>query len=85
MYNYLYPSAEYEEVQPSRFYFECKKLSINGELLISSKACSNRSSTIVAHWPNVIGIDPQGEAPLRAGIIQYFFVTNYNSNPKRQM
>ena len=48
-------------------------MSVDGELYVCSKSRSQRSSAIVAHWPNVIGIDPRAEAPLRAAIDSYFF------------
>ena len=45
---------------------------INGEEYTSEKSRSERSSIIAAHWPGVIGIDPRGEAELRAGSITCF-------------
>ena len=73
-YSVLYPSTDYELVEPSRLYLESKQININGEQYISNKSRSERSRAIVAHWPNqVLGIDPTGESPLRAGIISYFF------------
>ena len=63
MYNCLYSSEEYD-IQPSRFYLECKQVFVNGELFLSSKSRSQRSNAIVAHWLNISGIDTSGEAPL---------------------
>ena len=71
MYNCLYSSEEYD-IQPSRFYLECKQVFVNGELFLSSKSRSQRSNAIVAHWLNISGIDTSGEAPLRVGIVSYF-------------
>ena len=45
---------------------------INGEEFISEKSRSAKSSLIAAHWPGVVGIDPQGEAPLRVGSVISF-------------
>ena len=39
MYNCLYSSEEYD-IQPSRFYLECKQVFVNGELFLSSKSRS---------------------------------------------
>ena len=75
MYSVLYPSTDYALVEPSRLYLESKQININGEQYISSKSRSEQSRAIVAHWLNqVLGIDPTGESPLRAGIISFFFV-----------
>ena len=71
MYNCLYSSEEYD-IQPSRFYLECKHVFVNGELFVSSKSHSQRSNAIVVHWLNISGIDTSGEAPLRVGIVSYF-------------
>ena len=71
MYNCLYSSEEYD-IQPFRFYIECKQIFVNGELFLSSKSHSQRSNAIAAHWLNISGIDTSGEAPLRVGIISYF-------------
>lgn len=49
----------------SRFYKEYKRYIINCEEYTSSKARSQRSTAIAAKWPNVLGIDSQGEAPFR--------------------
>ena len=70
MYHVLYPTANIAEVP--RLYTECKKLMINHEEYISAKARSQRSSTIAAYWPNVLGIDTQGEAPLRIAQVESF-------------
>ena len=56
MYNCLYSSEEYD-IQPSRFYLECKQVFVNGELFLSTKSRSQRSNAIVAHWLNISGID----------------------------
>ena len=45
---------------------------INGEEHSSEKSRSERSSIIAAHWPRILGIDPRGEAELRAGSITCF-------------
>ena len=53
----------------SRFYRQSKNLAINHEQYISSESRSNRSHVIAAHWPGVIDIDIEGEAPMRVGVI----------------
>ena len=73
MYALLYPPSQYELSEPSRFYLQCKQVYLNDELFVSIKSHSQRSPAIVAHWPNVIGIDTQGEAPLRVGLVSFFF------------
>ena len=61
-YSVLYPSTDYELVEPSHLYLESKQININGEQYISSKCRSERSRAIVAHWSNqVLGIDATGE------------------------
>ena len=72
MYKLIYPPAAYKILHFDRFYKEIRQLYIGGELLISAKSRSQRSSAIVAHWPGVIGIDPRGEAPLRVGLVDHF-------------
>ena len=75
MYSVLYPSTDYELVEPSRLYLESKQININGEQYISSKSRSERSWAIVAHWPNqVLGIDPTGESPSELVSFLIFFV-----------
>jgi hypothetical protein len=70
MYQVLYPSLNVTEVP--RLYRECKKMIINHEEYISSKARSQKSSAVAAKWPGVVGIDAHGEAPLRiAQVISY--------------
>ena len=70
MYTVLYPTATIVEV--SRFYKESKKCIINNEEYISSGSYSNKSKAIAAKWPNIVGIDTQGEAPLRIGTVPAF-------------
>lgn len=69
MYNCLYPNSEIKHI--SRFYYQSKNLSINHEEYISTASRSKRSP-VAAHWPGVIGIDLQGEAPMRVGVINSF-------------
>lgn len=69
MYSCLYPAIH---VEKSRFYKEYKKCMINGEEYISNNSRSQRSTAIAAKWPNVIGIDKQGEASVRIGRIISF-------------
>ena len=74
MYNHLYSPANYALVQPSRFYLASKQVTINGSTFISTNSRSKRSSGVIAHWPEVLNrIDSRGEAPLRAGVVTYFF------------
>ena len=77
MYDTLYSSSEHKIVRISRFYTESKQLSVHGLQLISSKARSQRSSAIVAHWRNHnSGIDSTGRIPLRVGIVTSFMCHN---------
>ena len=71
MYEYLYPNSSIQQL--SRFYFQSKQLIINEEEFISTHSRSQRSCSIVAHWPGVIAIDARGEAPMRVGVITQFF------------
>ena len=75
MYKVLYPPPEYDVVQPSRFYLEFKQVTINGETFISKKSRSQRSTAVVAHWPNTTctGIDEHVQCPMCVGIVSYFF------------
>ena len=70
LYELIYPDCE---VQVSRQYLKCKKVLIGGEEYITSEARSSRSAAVIAHWPNVIGIDKLGEAPARVGILTSIF------------
>ena len=70
MYSILYPSSTINQV--SRLYLEARQMLINSEEFISEKSRSAKSSLIAAHWPGVVGIDPQGEAPLRVGSVISF-------------
>lgn len=70
MYEHLYPSLI---AKISRFYFEIKQVSVHGLQLISSKARSQRSSGIVAHWRDDRGIDSTGKYPLQVGTVNFFF------------
>ena len=71
MYKKLYTDAI--SVGLSRFYFEHKQLTINGEEYISTHSLSKRSAVIVAHWPNDSGeIDSTGTAQPRVGKISSF-------------
>ena len=70
MYDLLYP--EHHITNISRFCLESKRMLINGEEFISTKARSQRSSTVAAHWPAVIGIDSLREAPVKVGISSSF-------------
>ena len=56
----------------ARLYKECKKVTINQEEYISTKARSDRSCAIAAKWPGVVGIDPRGEAPFRIAHVVSF-------------
>lgn len=66
MYDLLYPGHHITNL--SRFCLKSKQMLINNEEFISTKARSQRSSTLAAHWPVVIGIDHLGEAPVRLGL-----------------
>ena len=70
MYSVVYPNSTVTQL--SRFYLEARKMLINGEEHTSEKSPSERSSIFAAHWPGVLGIDPHGEAELRAGSITCF-------------
>ena len=70
MYQVLYPTANITEIP--RTYRDSKKLIINREEFISSRSRSEKSYAIAAHWPNVVGIDSQGEAPLRIAKCESF-------------
>ena len=70
MYNSLYPGRDIAKL--SRFYKEYKKCIINCEEYNSSHSRSQRSTAIAAKWPNVLGIDTRGEAPLRIGNVVSF-------------
>ena len=73
MYGFLYPSNMFKIIQISRFYLESKHIFVHGLQLISTKARSERSAAIVAHWRNGNCIDLTGQAPLKAGIITSIF------------
>lgn len=76
MYSLLYPTAI---VTFTRFYYQYKKLLINGEEFLCDISSSKRSSTVAAKWPNVVNVDPYGDAPLRIAQVHYFIEHN---NPK---
>ena len=57
----------------SRFFYESKTITINGEEFISLSSRSQRSPAIATHWPGVIGIDGNGEAVLRVRMGVSFF------------
>lgn len=69
VYHLLYPKSEFEIITVSRFYHEGKQIQVNGELFITNQSRSKHSAAILAHWPGVIGIDVQGESPVRVGIL----------------
>ena len=46
---------------------------MNSEEFITVQSRSQRSSALIAHWPGVVGIDTQGEAPVRVGILMSIF------------
>ena len=71
MYALLYPTSDIEHI--NRFYYQSKGIVINNEDFISTGSRSNKSSTVAAHWPGVLNIDPLGEAPLRVGVVTFFF------------
>ena len=71
MYKLLYSNSSIISI--SHFYYECKQMLINNEEFISSNSRSQRSPAIVAHWPNISGIDPHGNAPLRIGLAVSYF------------
>jgi hypothetical protein len=76
MYSHLYVSSETtctEIIRVSRFYLESKQVSLHGLQLLSTKARSQRSAAVVAHWRNRSGIDPSGQSPLQVGIITSIF------------
>ena len=73
MYSHLYDSTTHEIVKVSRFYVESKHITINSLQLLSTKARSQRSAAIVAHWRNQTGIDLSGQTPVRVGIVNSFF------------
>ena len=57
----------------SCFYKEFKTVVINGEEYISVKSRSQRSATVIAHWPSLNRtIDTMGEAPCKIGNVQSF-------------
>ena len=68
MYNTLYPSINI--IWISRFYKETKKVVINGEEYISTKARSDRSSIIMAQWRRSGNIDSTGKEPPCIGTIR---------------
>ena len=70
MYAYLYPN--YIVADLDRFYNQSKNIIINNEEFVSTASRSTRSPAIAAHWPGVLDIDPNGEAPLRIGILTCF-------------
>lgn len=71
MYSHLYGTSEV--VRVSRFYLESKQVSSHGLQLLSTKARSQRSAAVVAHWRNRTGVDPSGQSPLRVGIVASIF------------
>ena len=73
MYSLLYPTAI---VTFTRFYYQYKKLLINGEEFLCDISSSKRSSTVAAKWPNVVNVDPYGDAPLRIAQVHYFIEHN---------
>ena len=60
MYEVIYPNTI---VSFSRFYFETKNVTINGEEYHSIKCRSKRSAAVFAHWPSIGGIDTSGQIP----------------------
>ena len=70
MYSLLYPTSQIANI--SRSYLEYKKCTVNGEELISCYSSSQRSCAIAAKWCGVVGINSDGEAPLRIGQIISF-------------
>jgi hypothetical protein len=71
MYSFLYPNSNIEHID--RFYYQSKNMTINNEDFVSIGSRSTKSSSIAAHWPGVLNIDPYGEAPLRVGVVSFFF------------
>ena len=78
MYSCLYPAARLEV---SRYFKVYKKCMINGEEYISKNSRSQRSTAVAAKWPNVIGIDQLGEAPIRIGRIISFVKHTISISP----
>ena len=70
VYNLLYPQSEICTF--GYFYFENKRMLINGEEYITTRSQSKCSSAIVAHWLGTLGIDEQGVSQVRVGIVTAF-------------
>lgn len=49
------------------------KAVVNGEEFITTQSRSQRSAAIIAHWPGVISIDENAEAPVRVGVLTSVF------------
>ena len=70
VYNLLYPQSEICTF--GYFYFENKRMLINGEEYITTQSQSKCSSAIVAHWLGKLGSDEQGVSQVRVGIVTAF-------------
>ena len=71
VYNLLYPQSEICTF--GYFYFENKRMLINGEEYITTQSQSKCSSAIVAHWLGTLSIDEQGVSQeVSVGIVTAF-------------
>ena len=72
LYALLYPRTLVTHI--SRFYQVNKQIVVNNEEYLSSNSRSERSATVAACWAGDVGINSYGEAPLRIGLAQSFFL-----------
>ena len=70
-YKAIYPNIRIVHIP--RLCKEFKSLNVNGDQYISEKSRSQKSPTIFAHWPSLVGnIDTTGDAPYQIGNVVSF-------------
>ena len=75
MYQVLYSTSHFKI---SRFYVEMKQITVHSLQLLSSKARSQRSAAIAAHWRSHNGVYSSGQSPVRVGIVTAFLYHDIN-------